>query len=194
MRGSKKIGLVASIGLAFFAMACEEHAPIRESANAQNNAFTKSKFQELEPAEGVYVGEMKLIRSNETFSCVLRVKRVLEAVRGSQPDQPAETVEVPKITATLTFPVLDNLAPDDFPKFSNLIDPMGRFLNIVVDYGHYNIATHALTLPYIVPSYSQTNNFGELSGSLEGKQYRGKWFAKPLGIVGHFVLVRRSKE
>lgn len=182
--------LLGILGLGFIT-GCNDHAPLRENANAQVNALAQAKLSELAPAEATYTGKMHMFRNNSDYDAVLIVKRVVDTKVGSSADQPSETVEVPKLTANLNFPFLDSLSTEEKWKHDDLLDPMGRYWNIAVDYGNYNPTSHVMTLPYAVSGYTQ-GNFGDLSGTLVNGHFVGTWYAKPLGDVASFDLVKSS--
>lgn len=181
--------LFALLGAVVFS-GCEDHVPVRENLNVQNAVLTQERLGELGPAEGSYSGRVRLLRSNQTYAAELTIKRVRDIVRATQPDQPTDTVEVPKLVATLTFPSIERAASRELPKYKDLLLPMGNMRRLIVDYGNFYPATHALTLPYMVPGYAQ-GPYGELAGELSGDRFTGTWFAKPLGDVATFEFIKQ---
>jgi hypothetical protein len=177
--------LAATLALA---AGCNEHAPLRENANAQSTALEQARFQELAPAEGTYTGSVRLYSDNNSYDVVIRIHRRRENMGNST--QPTETVKRPQLQATIEFKALQKIPYEERAQHRALFDPMGWFNPVTVDFGDYTPSTKTLNLPYFVPSYSATNPYGEFNGTLEGRRFTGTWWTKPLGEVGTFDVMK----
>ncbi|MEO5968955.1 MAG: hypothetical protein ABIQ95_03435, partial [Bdellovibrionia bacterium] len=169
--------------------ACEAQKTAREKANLQYSSDKQTKYKELEPAEGIFSGSMHLIDSDQDFSVLLEVKRIIMIERAPQSQNPSETIEVPKLSGAMTFPALSHLDLRDYGYFHELLGPMGGFLRVMFDFGDYSSLSQNLILPYTVAGYS-LGNFGEVSGILHDGHFKGTWFANPFGDVGTFDIVK----
>ncbi len=159
----------------------------RQSTRSETEADTQAEFQDLAPAEGHYEGKMTILKSREVFDVVLDIKRVYQNERLNQGQDPTQTVNIPKLSGSMQFPLLQEIGMSDYSHYSDLIDPMGGFTMTMFDFGDYEPNTHLLVLPYTVSGYSQ-GSFGELQGHLENNKFTGTWFSKPLGTVGKFTM------
>lgn len=185
-------GIIALAAAAALTGGCNDHAPARESSNAQNRALMAQRLAELAPIEGTFTGRLRVASSNMEYTAILVVKRVVEPKPG---DIPSETNNTVKLTATMSFPVLDNAATADFPKYADLLQPMGQMLKVIVDYGDFrpdqaNPSSGPVNLPYAVTIGGA--NFGNIAGSLDGDRLTLTWFAKPLGNVSTFTLTKKN--
>lgn len=205
MRRTKRHpGLVipALLALSWLIAGCDDHAPMREGTDAQNAALTQQRYEELAPAVGNYQGKMTVFSSQKTYDCVLRVWRTFDTVPSNSADAPTETLERPKLNAKLSFLVenpdtrsgpavvaLDTLGPSESFKYPDLLDPMGRYLSIMVDYGSYNPTSEKMVLPYSAASFT-TGSLGELEGELHNGHFGGTWYSKIGGTIGSFDLVQ----
>jgi hypothetical protein len=189
--------LLLQIGIVWFALfsssACDLQKTAREKANLQYDSDKQTKFKELEPSEGQFIGSMHLIASDQNFDVVLNVKRVIMIERAPQSQNPSETIEVPKLSGSMSFLALSNMDPRDYAYFQELLKPMGGYLIVTFDFGNYSSLSKSLILPYIIPNQSN-GPFGVISGILEGDHFKGTWFANPLGNVGTFDLIRNASE
>ncbi|MDB5039138.1 MAG: hypothetical protein JWQ35_2666 [Bacteriovoracaceae bacterium] len=181
-----------------FMMSCadDDHQSSRDRVNAQNNATAEAKKQELLQAEGTYSGKLHMEKLNQDVDVIFNLKRFTENIRTPQADQPNETVQISKLAGTISFPILDHSDGKDIDMLSDsnftvLLNAMGRYRRVMIDYGDFNTKTLELNLPYQVPGYSQ-GNFGEFTGELSGDAYAGNWYAKPYGTVGNFVVIRQN--
>lgn len=180
----------------FFAvnlLSCGPQPTARDRVNAQYDADQKAKESDLAPAEGTYKGTMLLAESHQKFDFRLEVRRIVHNERAPQSQNPSETVQIPKLSGSLSFPALDRLSIVDYANFQALLNPLGGFSRVMFDYGDYNPNTKILVLPYAVPGYS-SGNFGELTGNLNTSHFTGKWFAKPFGDVGTFDATLTSLD
>jgi hypothetical protein len=177
--------LAATLALA---AGCNEHAPLRENADAQNTALEQARFTELAPAEGTYKGTVKLYSDNNNYDVVIKIHRRRENM--GNPSQPTETIRRPQLEAEIEFTALMNVPYEERSQHRALFDPMGWFNPVTVDFGVYTPSTKTLNLPYIVPGYSATTNYGEFSGTLDGRRFCGTWWTKPLGEVGSFDVLK----
>jgi hypothetical protein len=173
--------------------ACGTSTSHRQTQRDQNEADSNAQMSDLGPAEADYDGTMTMVQSQQSLRVKLSIKRVYENVRPRQPQDPTQTINLPKLSGFLRFPVLDKMDPSDYGHYSEIINPMGGFSTVLFDYGDYDPKTKLMILPYNVSGYNQ-GSFGELQGELHGGVFTGTWFAKPLGVVGHFVLNQISSS
>jgi|GEM_PF-4671246 len=161
----------------------------RQTENAQYAADSAAKSQELSVAEGHYIGNVHLLKSNQDFQADLVLKVVMEPARSQQPENPSETVSVAKLSGSLSFPALDAVSGQDYSSFSGLVAPMGGFQKMLFDYGDYTPATSDLILPYSVSGYAD-GRFGQVEGHLNAGVLTATWFAKPFGEVATMTLTQ----
>ena len=95
-----------------------------------------------------------------------------------------------QLVATISFTGLKKVPYEERSQYKALFDPLGWFNPASVDFGAYTPSTKTLSLPYNVPGYSSTSNYGEFTGTLEGRRFSGIWSAKPLGEVGSFDVMK----
>ena len=164
---------------------------IRDNLNKENDTFTQAKFAELQPAEATYQGKITLTDGAKSYDCILQLKRTSQFTRDSQSQDGSESIEVPQLGGSMSFPALRNLPMSDLSTYSALTEPMGGYLTVMFDAGNYNPRTLKMVLPYTVPGYSQAS-LGELDGTLTDGHFTGTWFSKPVGIVGTFDLTQTS--
>lgn len=187
--------LVAAIFAgALFAGCDSAQTTYRDTLNKQNDAFSEKNKADLSPAapedkSTVYSGTVHLNDSDQDFDCVVELEMTSEFTRISQGEDQTTTVEVPKLTGSMRFPVLDGISIEDMSSYAALTRPMGSYSKVLFDFGNYNPRSHRMILPYLVPGYSGSS-FGELQGTLVGGHYVGTWFSKPFGDVGTFKLTR----
>jgi hypothetical protein len=173
--------------------ACEAQRTAREKVNLQYNSDKQTKFEELEPAEGLFFGPMHLIASNQSFDCQIEIKRVSIIERAPQSQNPSETIEVPKLSGSMSFPGLARIDSRDYGNFQEILTPLGGFIRVLFDYGDYSPMSQKLILPYTVPGYTQTY-FGEILGNIKDGHFVGTWFSNAVGDVGTFDLVQNPRR
>ena len=192
MKTNARLLQLGVIWIAVYAgSACELQKTAREKANLQYSSDKQTKYKELEPADGIYSGSMHLINSDQDFRVLIDVKRTSIIERVPQSQNPSETIEVPKLSGSMTFPALTNLDLRDYLHFQELLKPMGGVLIVTFDFGDYSALSQSLILPYTVPGYA-SGLFGEVSGTLQGDHFIGTWFTNPLGDVGTFDLIKNN--
>ena len=175
--------------LSFFGnSACDVQRTAREKISLQYNSDRQNKYAELNPAEGTFSGLMHLKASDQNFLCLLTLQRVSIIERAPQSQNPSETIEVPKLSGSMTFPALANMDIQDYGNFQELLSPLGGNMRVLIDYGDYSPMSQNLILPYSIPGYAQT--YGEISGRIVNNHFIGTWFSSPLGEVGTFDIVR----
>ena len=136
---------------------------------------------------------MTMLKSGASFDATLELDRVYVNARLSGSEDPTQTLNLPQLSGSMTFTLLEKTSVSDYKNYSDIINPMGGFSTVLFDYGDYDTHTHLLVLPYGVSGYNQ-GNFGELQGELKDGTFTGTWFAKPLGVVGKFSFVQTQGD
>lgn len=175
--------VVFALVLAFACAACNEHAPLSENAQVQNNALTQIQVKRISPAIGTFAGRMRMIRTGKSYDCTLITREKLKARAGETPSERREDVQ---IAGSVIFPELQSASPAEQDNYLDLKKGMGMWLNMVIDQerSNFNDTTGTLTLPYNVG----TAEFGDLTGKLDGDHFVGTWYVNPLGDWGYFDL------
>lgn len=180
------IGLGLLSGILF--SGCGNRRTLQDAEDRQNAGFTKARRQALTPAQGTYKGKLTLDSSERTYDMVVDIKITTEVTRVASSQDQTETVEVPKLTGALRFPVLDIATERDLPRFAELTQPMGGFMKVLFSEGNFSPNTTSLILDYTVPGYSG-DTLGELEGTLSDGHFSGIWYSKPFGNIGTFDLI-----
>lgn len=186
--------VLALLGVSALTPSCGQLSSHRESVMNQQIADSQAKFDELQPAEGTFTGQMRLTGSGEIFTANLTILRVMDNLRTTQSTDPSVTVALAKLSGNLRFPAIDRIDSSDhseFTDYSEILNPLGGLETALIDFGDYNPRNQQLVLPYNVASYTQ-GSFGEFSGTLDQNHFSGTWFSKPYGVVGSFDLVKSA--
>jgi hypothetical protein len=178
---------LTSFALVVLATACGQTPSHRMSEQTQNESNSQEARNELLPAIGRFEGEMSVYSSNKTYKAVLDATIIYQVI--PSPQDPAQTISIPKISGTLNFPILHHTR--DYDKYEDLMGPMAFYIMISFNTGDFDPRTGSFNLPYAVPE-SPNTIWGELQGQLIDDVFTGKWMTKVDGIVGDFKLVRTT--
>ncbi len=168
---------------------CDPERTSREKVSLQYLNDRKMRLQELEPAEGYYLGTLFLFEGAKSYPFKLVLSRVDSIERAPQSQTPTEMIEIPKLSGSLSFPILDGYSLEIYSRYPELLRPMGGYTRITIDHGDYIPLSHRLILPYSVPG-SSAQTFGELSAVLDGEHLKGSWFVSAFGTVAEFEADR----
>jgi hypothetical protein len=172
--------------MALFA-GCDPQNTYNSEAAQQNTAQADAKANALHPAEGNYCGTMHLVQSNLDFEVHLTLKVVSDNVHSSSSTDPTDTVQVPKLAGTMTFPAIANEGSAAYSTLPDLIQATGGYGSVAFTYGDYNPMNHKINLPFTVPGAAQ-GNYGAVTGGLEGDTFTGSWYSEASQLVGTFTI------
>lgn len=190
MFGFPKKILVASTFL-WFVIGCGQTPSHRQSEKKQTESDVQSAKQDLLPALGRFEGQMLMYATNKRYNAVLDCTIIYKVIQS--PQDPSQTISIPKVSGTLTFTVLMNLHGASPMKYMDLLGPMAFYNLVGFNSGDYDPDTHDFNLPYSVPEFPN-DVWGQLQGKLDHDVFLGQWTTKVDGTVGRFQLTRVKTE
>jgi hypothetical protein len=177
--------LAVSIGAQF--TACGQTDSHRQSEKKQNEANVQDSRNEIMPSLGRFEGSMFMTETGKKYDAVLYCTLIYKVI--ASPQDPAQTISIPKISGSLHFPFLEHIKDDSYIKYEELLLPMGGYLLLSFDNGDFDMDNHELDLPYPIPQFPE-RTWGELQGQLVNDVLTGSWITKMHGVVGRFRLIR----
>jgi hypothetical protein len=180
---------IVATGVITLLCACDPQNIYNTESQQQNTAQAEAKEQSLQPAVGYYCGNVHLTDSDEDFDANLSLQIIEDNEHSSSSTDPTDTVQVPKLAGSLTFPAIKNQGSAAYSTLPELMQATGGTEAISFTYGDYNPGTQIINLPFNVPNGPQ-GDYGSLSGTLNGNQFSGTWYSESSQAVGTFTLTK----
>jgi hypothetical protein len=185
MRARILIPLAGALALPF---GCSPQPAYSPEALRQDTADAQAKSDSLQPAVGDYCGSMHLLKSGSDFKVELDLEVVEDNTHSSSSTDPTDTVQVPKLAGSMSFPAITNAGSAAYSSLPDLIQATGGYGTVSFSYGDYNPVNQVINLPFTLPGGQAS--YGSVNGTLAGTTFSGTWFSESGQKVGTFSLAR----
>jgi hypothetical protein len=184
--GPKVLATVAVI-LCYPLEGCGQTPSHRQSEKKQIESNVQTAKKNVLPALGRFEGQILMYQTKREYVAVLEATVIYKVIPA--PQDPTQTISVPRISGNLSFPLLQRIRDLSYNNYMELLLPMAGYIGLSFDNGDYDPDTHQLNLPYPVRQFPN-EIWGQLTGELVNDVFSGKWSTRTHGVVGEFNLIR----